>query len=87
MNEQDLDEKLTRVRDAVRPAQSVDILTPEMRGDLINTLVYVERSMARMDLTDARTGRPRADLAKASEALRRVLGAPEPTQTNGIGGD
>jgi len=76
--------------DSKAVAQSLDILTPEMRGDLINTLVYVERSMARMDQTDARTNRPRADLAKASEALRRVLGADERStdvKADSLGGD
>jgi hypothetical protein len=91
VNEQDLDEKLARVRDAVRPAQSVDILTPEMRGDLINTLVYVERSIARLDAGDSRgqstVARAREDLSRSADALRRVLGAQEPAQTTGLGGD
>lgn len=66
-----------------QPARAYDMISPEQRGDLINALVYVERSMARLDTGDSRgqtpVARAREDLARSAEALRRVLGADERT--------
>jgi hypothetical protein len=76
-----LDEKMAHVRDETRPIRAVDIITPQQRGDLINALVYVERSLARLDAGDSRgqatVARAREDLGRSAEALRRVLGADE----------
>lgn len=72
--------------DEAMPARAFDMISPEQRGDLINALVYVERSMARLDAGDSRgqttVARAREDLAKSADALRRVLGANERTAVN-----
>lgn len=67
--------------DPAVPTRPVEVMTSEQRGDLINSLVYVERSVARLDACDSRGQghviRAREDLLRAAEALRRVLGADE----------